>query len=74
MIYLEKVIKVISILILASLLLIVIEGIIEKYGVYEYIDLENKKGTSRKCIMNKKGLFCDTEKGLIEVKQYGKRS
>ena len=62
MVYLEKVIQVISAIILASLLLVIVEGIIEKYCTYEYIDLENKKGTSRKCIMNKNGLFCDTEK------------
>lgn len=74
MFYVQRVIRIISILILASMLLLIIEGIIEKYCVYEYIDFDNKKGTSRKCIMNDKGLFCDTKKGLIEVKQYGKRN
>ena len=42
------------------------------YG-YEYIDFNDERGISSKCIMNEKGLFCKTKDGLLEVKQFGKR-
>ena len=42
------------------------------YG-YEYIDFNNKRAISSKCYANDEGLFCKTNGGLVDVKQYGKR-
>lgn len=42
------------------------------YG-YEYIDFNNKRAISSKCYANDEGLFCKTNGGLVDVKQFGKR-
>ena len=33
--------------------------------------MNNDMGISKRCYMNDKGLFCDTNGQIIEVKQYG---
>ncbi len=41
------------------------------FQVYEYIDFDNKRGTSRKCYTTDDGLFCEIKNKTIGVKQYG---
>lgn len=60
------------------LLLIAILFICFSFGIYNifhkeysYIDMNDNKGISKRCYMNDKGLFCDTNGQIIEVKQYG---
>lgn len=39
---------------------------------YRYIDMNNSIGIAEKCYMNDKGLFCETGKKVVEVKQFGR--
>ena len=70
-------IKVISKIILIALLIIVVSGAVQfyyknHYG-YEYLDFNENFGIAKKCYFKDKVLFCKTDKGLVDVKQFRKR-
>lgn len=73
----NDVIRVVSNLIIISMILIIFVAVvgtyIENHYGYEYIDYDDNRAISRKCYMNDKGLFCKVKGGLVEVKQFGKR-
>lgn len=57
--------------IVLALLLIVVIGVSNDCGEYEYIDLLGNSGKSNECYHYKGGLFCDLEgNGSIQVSQY----
>ena len=73
----NEVIKTISNIIIIMMVLTIFGALIgdyikEHYG-YEYIDFNDNRGISNKCIMNDDGIFCKIDGKLIGVKQYGKR-
>lgn len=73
----NEIIRVISNIIILLILITIfgalIGSYIENHYGYEYIDFNDERGISSKCIMNEKGLFCKAKDGLVEVKQFGKR-
>ena len=62
------------IIMIAILILICIgTNYYDNHHGYEYIDFNNKRAISSKCYANDEGLFCKTNGGLVDVKQFGKR-
>ena len=67
--------------IIAVILLIILTSISYHlfFNKYDYIDMNNNKGYSKKCYIAEEtdkrpqGLYCKTKKGYIEVKQFGNR-
>lgn len=73
----KKFIEIGSKLIIICTVLMIISAFIYAYYIdyhgYAYISMNNDRGISNKCYANKKGLFCNSKRKVIEVKQYGKR-
>lgn len=73
----NEAIRIISNLILASMVLTlcgaIITSYIDNHYGYDYITMKDERGISGKCYANDKGLFCKVKGGLVEVKQFGKR-
>lgn len=73
----NEAIRIVSNLIILSIILTILGAIISSYIEnhygYDYITMDDKRGIASKCYMNKKGIFCKINGGLVEVKQYGKR-
>lgn len=73
----NEAIRIVSNLILASIIITIFGAIITSYidnhYGYDYITMKDERGIASKCYMNKKGIFCKINGDSVEVKQYGKR-